>query len=83
LWLATVAAHPPKTVRAGTANGWNGVARDAFRAAREELAAVIGGSVSGAELFERGFAEDVALAVELGVSTTAPRLCDGAYRAAP
>jgi 2-phosphosulfolactate phosphatase len=58
------------------------VARDAFRAARADLAALIRGSVSGRELTERGFAEDVALAVELEVSAAAPLLRDGAYRAA-
>jgi 2-phosphosulfolactate phosphatase len=58
------------------------VARDAFRAARTELAVVIAGSVSGRELIARGFAEDVALAVEHDVSAAAPLLRDGAYVAA-
>ena len=37
------------------------------------------GSSSGKELIDRGFGEDVALAAELDVSTTAPRLQDGGF----
>jgi 2-phosphosulfolactate phosphatase len=36
--------------------------------------------VSGRELVERGFAEDVAIASELNVSTRAPMLRDGAFQ---
>jgi 2-phosphosulfolactate phosphatase len=56
------------------------VARDAFRAAKDDLASIVGGSMSGRELIDRGYPQDVALAVQYDVSITAPRLCDGAYR---
>jgi 2-phosphosulfolactate phosphatase len=57
------------------------VARDAFRAAAPDLAAILRASVSGQELIGRGFAEDVEFAAALNVSATAPFLRDGAYRA--
>lgn len=57
------------------------VARDAFRAAAADLAAIIRGSISGRELIERGFAEDVEFAVARDVSTAAPMLRNGAFRA--
>lgn len=58
------------------------VARDAFRSAGGRLAELIRDSVSGRELIERGFPEDVALALEVDASPVAPALLDGAYRAA-
>jgi 2-phosphosulfolactate phosphatase len=57
------------------------VARDAFRAAVPDLAAILHASVSGQELIGRGFAEDIEFAAALNVSAAAPVLCDGAYRA--
>lgn len=57
------------------------VARDAYRTAGPDLAALVEESVSGRELVERGFPQDVACAVTLGASTTAPLLRDGEYRA--
>jgi 2-phosphosulfolactate phosphatase len=57
------------------------VARDAFRAAEPDLAALLRGSVSGQELISRGFQEDVEFAVALNVSAAAPYLRDGAYQA--
>lgn len=57
------------------------VARDAYRAAGADLADLVGASVSGRELVERGFPQDVACAVAVGVSTTVPLLWDGEYRA--
>jgi len=58
------------------------VARAAFRAVAAELALILRESVSGQELIDRGFDEDVEFAAALNVSTTAPFLRDGAYRAA-
>ena len=58
------------------------VARDAYRAARGEIAKLIRGSVSGRQLANSGFSGDVEMAVEENVSARAPRLLEGAYRAA-
>lgn len=57
------------------------VARDAFRAAVPDLAAILRTSVSGQELIGRGFAEDVEFAAAVNVSAAAPFLRDGAYQA--
>jgi len=57
------------------------VARDAFRSAAGDLAALIRGSISGRELIDRGFEEDVEFAVVCNVSTAAPLLRGGAYQA--
>ncbi|HVJ54384.1 MAG TPA: 2-phosphosulfolactate phosphatase [Aliidongia sp.] len=57
------------------------IARDAYRSAGTELAALIRGSVSGRELIERGFPRDVELATAEEVSGQAPLLIEGAYRA--
>ena len=53
------------------------VARNAFRSAEPELANLIAQSMSGRELIERGFPQDVAWAVQHNVSTAAPLLCPG------
>jgi 2-phosphosulfolactate phosphatase len=58
------------------------VARDAFRATVSDLAVILRESVSGQDLINRGFEEDVAFAAALNVSTTAPFLRDGAYQTA-
>jgi len=52
------------------------VARDAFRAAGSEVAALVRAGRSG----QRGFAGDVELAVQEGCSAAAPLLRDGAFR---
>jgi 2-phosphosulfolactate phosphatase len=57
------------------------VARDAWSGVRGEAAGLIGQCVSGRELAARGFAQDVALAVQQNVSQCAPVLTEGAYRA--
>ncbi|WP_377355235.1 2-phosphosulfolactate phosphatase [Phenylobacterium terrae] len=56
------------------------VARAVFAAAANDLASVIRTCMSGRELIERGFGEDVEIALEVGSSKRAPRLIDGAYR---
>jgi 2-phosphosulfolactate phosphatase len=58
------------------------VARDAFRSAADDLMRLIRASVSGRELIERGFSNDVEIALEMGASGCAPLLSQGAYRAA-
>jgi 2-phosphosulfolactate phosphatase len=55
------------------------MARDAFRSAGIGLAELVRSSRSGRELIERGFAEDVEMAVALNVSKAVPLLRDGAY----
>jgi 2-phosphosulfolactate phosphatase len=55
------------------------VAHDAFRSARADLAATIRDSVSGRELSDAGFAQDLELAVQLNTSACAPRLRNGCY----
>ena len=58
------------------------VARDAFHSAQPDLFYRLMGSVSGIELCERGFPQDVEIAAMSNVSTCAPILREGAYRAA-
>ncbi len=58
------------------------LARGVWRQAGPDFARLIRGSVSGRELEEGGFSGDVALALAHNVSTTAPLLAQGAYRAA-
>ena len=57
------------------------VARDAFRGAASDLCPVLRASISGQELIDRGFQEDVEFAAALDVSAVAPILRDGAYQA--
>lgn len=57
------------------------VAREAWRSARPALADTIRQSISGRELIDAGFAEDVELAIACDASSTAPQLRDGVYRA--
>ena len=53
-------------------------AADAFRAASAR-GLPLGGLVSGRELIDRGFDEDVAIAAELDASTSVPRLTSGRF----
>jgi 2-phosphosulfolactate phosphatase len=50
-----------------------------FEAARGRLLDMMMNCSSGREVSERGFEEDVRLAAEVDVSTTVPRLHDGAF----
>ncbi|MCI0756094.1 2-phosphosulfolactate phosphatase [Teichococcus vastitatis] len=58
------------------------VARDAFRSAADDLMRLIRASVSGRELIDRGFSNDVDVALEIEASGCAPFLSEGAYPAA-
>ena len=53
----------------------------AFQLARHDLLSYLRQCTSGAELLERGFADDIELAAQLDVSTCVPRLQAGEYRA--
>jgi 2-phosphosulfolactate phosphatase len=55
------------------------VAEQAFHHARHDLLAFVRGCVSGRELLESGFDEDVRLAAEPDASESAPVLLEGAY----
>ena len=57
------------------------LARLAFRAAGDRLAALVRDSVSGRELIDRGFAIDVEIALEMNGSGSVPVLADGVYAA--
>jgi 2-phosphosulfolactate phosphatase len=49
-------------------------AADAFASARDDLPAILRASISGRELTDRGFADDIALAAELDASDLVPIL---------
>ncbi len=55
------------------------VAQSAFRSANGDVGRLIRASVSGRELIERGFADDIDMAAALGASIYVPRLEGGAY----
>ena len=57
------------------------VARGAYRVAGDDMVRLIRTSVSGRELADRGFPDDVDLALEWDVSSCAPLLREGAYQA--
>lgn len=59
------------------------MAEAAFLMANAALSRIIHGCSSGVELIERGFAEDVRLAAEYGVSTAVSWLQGGAFAAVP
>lgn len=64
----------------GDANAEAVVARSAFLATSNDLASTIRTCKSGRELIERGFEEDVEIALEVGLGRCAPRLVEGVYR---
>lgn len=51
-------------------------------AATVDVAAAVRGCVSGVELIDHGFPEDVAIATEINASAAVPLLVDGAFRQA-
>jgi 2-phosphosulfolactate phosphatase len=53
---------------------------NAYRASQGDITAMIRGSMSGRELAERGFADDVEIALQQNVSACAPVLRVGCYR---
>ena len=55
------------------------IARQAFCGARSNLAHLLRTCVSGTELIDRGFPQDVELALDWNASAAAPLLIDGAY----
>ena len=57
------------------------VARDAFLSARADLSNRIKESVSGRELRDKGFPQDVDIALELNASSCVPMLSNGAFQA--
>jgi 2-phosphosulfolactate phosphatase len=56
-------------------------ARRAFELHMHDLERTLRGTGSARELIEQGWSEDVVVASQIGSSTAAPRLIDGAYRA--
>jgi 2-phosphosulfolactate phosphatase len=68
--IAALDGHPSPEAEA---------ARLSYEAAAPRIEATLLESVSGRELVERGFAEDVAIAAELNVSRCVPRLHEGAF----
>lgn len=57
------------------------LARSSWQATASDFASIVSESISGRELIEAGFAEDVELALTLNASLTAPLLSKGAYGA--
>jgi 2-phosphosulfolactate phosphatase len=55
------------------------IAREVFCGVRPRLGDLLRGCVSGQELINRGYAQDVEVAIQLNVSTAAPLLVNGAY----
>jgi 2-phosphosulfolactate phosphatase len=53
---------------------------NAYRASQGDITAMIRGSMSGKELAEGGFVDDVEIALQQNVSACAPVLRDGCYR---
>lgn len=57
------------------------VAAGAYEAATGDIQAILKDCASGRELTDAGYPEDVAMASEVNVSGTVPKLVHGAYRA--
>lgn len=63
----------------GSESAESRVARLAFEGAGAAIGAIVRDSVTGRELVAKGFANDVAVALEIGQGRCAPRLVEGAY----
>jgi 2-phosphosulfolactate phosphatase len=74
---AILAALPSGTELSAEAR----LAADAFRATRPHLADTIRDCLSGRELIDRNYGDDVEIALELDASDVVPRLLGGLYRA--
>jgi 2-phosphosulfolactate phosphatase len=57
------------------------LARDSFRASRPRIRQLLNDSLSGQELIESGWSDDVAIAAEVDVSPNVAQLLQGGYRA--
>ena len=55
------------------------IARQTFCSARLRLRELVRGCVSGQELINRGYAQDVEVAIDLDASISAPLMANGAY----
>lgn len=55
------------------------IALEAFQSSKVNLKDVIGNSISGRELIEKGYEEDVDLACEFNASSTVPELKEGCF----
>jgi len=56
------------------------LARISYEVAEAELVGMVRDSISGRELIDRGFGEDVEIALEVGSSSSVPQLIDGRYQ---
>ena len=55
------------------------IAREIFCSVRLRVGELVRGCVSGQELINRGYAQDVEVAIDLDASIAAPLLANGAY----
>ncbi len=67
---------------AGESNAEAELAADAFKAVNTRLANVVRDSMSGRELSEKGYEEDVDVALEIGTSAVVPIMREGIYEIA-
>jgi 2-phosphosulfolactate phosphatase len=64
----------------GTCSPEAQAARNTFQSESDRCEAMLSASVSGRELLQRGYPDDVKLAAEVNVSSCAPLLENGAFR---
>ncbi|MDX2242137.1 MAG: 2-phosphosulfolactate phosphatase [Leptolyngbyaceae cyanobacterium bins.302] len=78
-WEDWIGAGAILSYLSGTRSPEAAAAIAAFHQAKDQLAQLLSRCSSGKELIARGFAEDVELASQFNISTSAPMLMDGAY----